>query len=86
SQSQSKFAFGRMLAREFGFDEELIRPASYLLANMRAPLPNGLILICTRLSYALGEEMPAQLPELQQFVELFRQGYPQSLRAVFTEP
>jgi dTDP-4-dehydrorhamnose reductase len=86
SESQSKFAFGQMLAREFGFDEELIRPASYLSAKMKAPRSRVLSLRSTRLSQALGEELPAQQPALQRYVELFRQGYPQSLRAMFTQP
>jgi dTDP-4-dehydrorhamnose reductase len=86
SEGQSKFEFGRMLAREFGFAEELIQPASYLSANMRAPRSKVLTLSCARLAHELGEELPAQLPALQRYVELFRQGYPQSLRAVFIEP
>jgi dTDP-4-dehydrorhamnose reductase len=86
SESQSKFEFGRMLAREFGFDENLIQPASYLSANMKAPRSKVLTLNCARLSRALGEELPAQLPALQRYVRLFRQGYTQSLHAIFIEP
>lgn len=83
SESQSKFAFGRMLAREFGFAEEMIQPASYVTAHLKAPRSKMLSLSSAKLAYALGEEMPAQLPGVRRYVELFQQGYPQSLRAMF---
>lgn len=86
SESQSKFAFGRMLAREFGFDEELVTPASYLMADLKAPRSKMLNLRSEKLARALGADLPAQVPAVRRFVDLHRQGYPQSLRAMFIDP
>jgi dTDP-4-dehydrorhamnose reductase len=86
SEAQSKFAFGRMLAREFGFDEELISPASYQTAGLKAPRSRMLNLKSEKLARALGEEMPAQTPAVRRFVQLHRQGYQRVLREMFTEP
>jgi dTDP-4-dehydrorhamnose reductase len=86
SEFQSKFAFGRMLAREFGFDDELVTPASYLSAGLKAPRPRMLNLRSEKLARVLGADLPAQAPAVRRFVELHRQGYPQSLRAMFIDP
>lgn len=86
SEAQSKYSFGRMLAREFGLDESLIVPASYRDAKMKAPRSPRLTLRSDKLARALGEELPRQQPELRRFAELHRQGYPQSLRSVLVEP
>lgn len=86
SESQSKFAFGRMLAREFGYDENLISPAPSTSAGMKAARSRNLVLSCARLENALGIKMPGQVEAVRRFVELYRQGYPQGLQAMFTEP
>jgi dTDP-4-dehydrorhamnose reductase len=86
SESQTKLDFGRMLAREFGLDENLISPASYRSAGMRASRSKLLTLSCARLEQALGEKMPGQAESVKRFVELYRQGYPRLLRGLFTEP
>ncbi len=86
SESQSKYAFGRMLARQFGFDEALILPASYLSAGLNAPRSKLLTLNSDKLARALGEAMPAQVSAVQRYVELYHQDYPRFLRALFVEP
>ena len=82
----SKFVFGRLLARAFGLDENLISPASYRTAGMEAPRSSLLSLRCDKLVRALGEEMPAQEIAMQRYADLYFQGYPQALRSVFVEP
>ena len=79
----SKFAFARLLAREFGFDEALVAPASYTSAGLRAPRSKRLTLCCDRLVNALGCSLPGQVPAMRRYVELYRQGYPQVLRSMF---
>jgi dTDP-4-dehydrorhamnose reductase len=86
SESVSKYTFGQMLAREFGFDEALITPASYLSAGLKAPRPKLLSLKSEKLAHAIGEPLPAQTPAIRRYVELYRQGYPRSLRSLFVEP
>jgi dTDP-4-dehydrorhamnose reductase len=85
-ESQSKYDFGRMLAREFGFDEGLVTPASYLDAGLKAQRSRWLNLSSAKLARALGEDLPAQLPAVRRFVDLHRQGYSQSMREMFVGP
>lgn len=86
SEAQSKFSFGRMLAREFGLDEALIFPASYQESEMQAPRSPRLTLRSDKLAQALGETLPGQQAGLRRYASLYRQGYPQALRAVLAEP
>lgn len=83
SESQSKFAFGRMLARQFGFDERLIRPASYKTANLRAPRASLLSLRSDALAQVLGQPLPGQAESMANFHALHLQGYRQQLQGVF---
>jgi dTDP-4-dehydrorhamnose reductase len=85
SESLSKYDFGQRLAREFGFDENLVRPKSSLTAGMKAPRSRILSLNCAKLVRDLGEEMPAQAPAIQRYADLFHQGYPRRLREMFLE-
>lgn len=83
SESQSKFAFGRMLARQFGFDEQLIRPASYKTANLRAPRARLLNLRSDALARVLGQPLPGQAESMARFHALHLQGYRQQLQSIF---
>lgn len=83
SECLSKFAFAQLLAREFGFDETLVAPASYTSAGLRAPRSPRLSLCCDRLANALGCSLPGQVPAMRRYVELHRQGYPQMLHSMF---
>lgn len=86
SESLSKFAFGRLLARQFGLDEQLISPASYKTANLRAPRARLLTLRSEKLAQALGEDLPDQAAAMQRFYQLSCQGHSQALRKVFVAP
>jgi dTDP-4-dehydrorhamnose reductase len=81
-ESLTKYAFGCMLARSFGFDESLISPASYRVANLKAPRSPLLNLRSEKLANDLGETLPGQEPAMQQYAELYRQGYPQLIRSL----
>lgn len=83
ADSQSKFTFGKTLARQFGFDENLISPASYTSAGLRAPRARLLNLRSDKLARALGEDLPGQADSMRRFHQLFCKGYPRSLRSVF---
>ena len=78
--SLTKYQFGVALARQFGFDESLIRPASVSEAGLKAQRSPLLTLRTNKLARDLGEPMPAVAPALQHFHALYEQGYPQFLK------
>lgn len=84
-ESQSKFAFGRMLAREFGFDETLVSPVVSCEAGLKAVRSPLLNLHTDKLARALCEALPGQEGSMRRFGELQRQGHPQFLRSLLTE-
>lgn len=86
AESMSKYAFGRLLARQFGFDEQLISPSSYKTANLRAPRARLLTLRSEKLAQALDEALPGQAAAMQRFYQLSCQGYPQTLKNIFAAP
>lgn len=86
AESLSKYEFARLLARQFGFDERLISPASYRSAGLKAPRSPRLTLRSDKLSAALGETMPDMAGAMCRFYELYRQDYPRSLRELFDVP
>lgn len=86
AECQSKYDFARMIAAAFGLDENLIMPASFRSGNHQASRSPLLTLNAEKLACALGEDLPGQWPAMQRFAELYRLGYPQSLRALFVEP
>ena len=55
AECQSKFMFGRMLAREFGFDENLVLPGLVRDSEMKAPRSPLLSLSSEKLARALGQ-------------------------------
>lgn len=83
AESQTKYDFGQMLARQFGFNEQLITPSLYKTANLRAPRAPLLTLSSNKLAQALGESLPGQVDAMQRFYQLACQGYPQTLQTVF---
>lgn len=85
SEAQSKFAFGKMIARQFGFDEALISPYNFRNGDLKAPRPLNLTLSCEKLSLALGHSLPGQKESLQNFYNLYCQGYPGLLRTMFEQ-
>jgi dTDP-4-dehydrorhamnose reductase len=85
SECLTKYAFARMLARQFGFDEDLVSPASFQSGGLLAPRSPRLTLCSTKLSRALGEDLPTQEPAMRRYYDLYRQGYPQALRSMLTQ-
>lgn len=83
SEHQSKYEFARLLAREFGFDENLVIPASYRIGSLKAPRSPRLNLCSDKLARDLSQELPRQQPAMRRFAALYRQAYPQILRTVF---
>ena len=86
SEFQSKYDFARLLAREFGFDEKLVSPASFRIGSLKAPRSPNLNLCNDKLARALGQDLPAQQPAMHRFAALYRQEYPQILRSMFVAP
>jgi len=86
SEAQSKFEFGKMLARQFGFDESLISHHQFHTGDLRAPRSRNLTLSCDKLTQVLGQTLPGQVESMQAFYELHRSGYPGLLRSVFERP
>jgi len=83
SEAQSKYQFGRMLARQFGFDETLIAPYDLQTGDLRAARSRRLHLHCDKLAQALGHPLPGQAEAMHEFYELYRSGYVNTLRAMF---
>jgi dTDP-4-dehydrorhamnose reductase len=76
----SKYAFGVRLARRFGLDENLIRPASVNQAGLKAARSPRLILKTDKLALALGAPPPDLSTGLERFYTLYQQGYPQRIK------
>ncbi len=83
--SLSKYQFGVALARQFGFDESLICPASVREAGLKAQRSPLLTLKTDRLRRDLGKPLPAIRPAIQRFYELHVQGYPQFLHQLLAD-
>jgi dTDP-4-dehydrorhamnose reductase len=80
SECLSKYQFGVRIARRFGMDEGLIRPASVEQAGLRAARSPNLTLRVQKLEQALGGPLPGVSAGLDRFYDLYVQGYPQRLR------
>ncbi len=78
----SKYDFGVALARRFGLDETLIRPASVAEAGLAAARSPDLRLSSAKLANALGEALPDQASGLERFFVLYQQGYAERVRAM----
>ena len=76
----SKYAFGVAIAKQFGFDENMIRQASVHSAGLTAARAPNLSLQTEKLANAVGMPMPDYSSGLEKFYELYRQGYPQWLQ------
>jgi dTDP-4-dehydrorhamnose reductase len=81
----SKYEFGVALARHFGFDEKLIKPASVAQSNLLARRSPRLTLRSDRLTRDLGAQPPDLSTGLERFYALYQQGYPQALRELLNE-
>jgi dTDP-4-dehydrorhamnose reductase len=78
----TKYEFGRNLAREFGYDETLVRPSRLDQAGLKARRPRNLCLDTSR----LGREASLVLPGVQEGIAAFRRlretGYVSELKTM----
>jgi dTDP-4-dehydrorhamnose reductase len=77
SECLNKYDFCCRLARQFGFDEDLIAPVSWLEGGLRANRSANLTLSSAKLEKALRAPLPAQAQGLWRFFEMYQAGYPQ---------
>ncbi len=82
----TKYAFGVRLAQAFNLDPSLIQPTSVQEAGLKAARSPRLTLRTEKLSAALGHPAPDTTSGIRRFYELYRQGYPQRLREMHTNP
>lgn len=81
SEALSKYEFGRRIARQFGFDEGLIRPISVKQSTLIAQRSHNLRLSIHKLSTDLGMAIPGVSTGIEQFYTQAQQGYPQKMRS-----
>jgi len=77
----SKYDFGQRIARQFGFDPELVIPKSVEESGLKARRSHNLRLSIHKLSTALGQEIPGVSTGIEQFYTQAQQGYPQKMRS-----
>ena len=82
AEGLSKYAFGVAIARRFGFDENLVRPASVFAAGLKAVRSPNLILRTDKLTAGIHQKMPDLASGLDRFFNLYQQGYPQFLQSL----
>jgi dTDP-4-dehydrorhamnose reductase len=81
----SKHDFGMAVARRFGFDERLIRPASVEQGGLQAARSPNLTLKTEKLTADLGAEPPSISSGLDRFYSLYSEDYPARLRSMAAE-
>lgn len=85
SQCLSKYAFGVAIARAFNLDETLITPVTAETGGLVARRSPNMCLNTGKLAGALGEPPPGLDSGMERFARLYREGYPETLRA-FNQP
>jgi dTDP-4-dehydrorhamnose reductase len=80
-EALSKYAFGIRIARQFGFDVDLIRPLSVESAGLKVKRSHNLRLSVHKLSTDLGAVIPDLSTGIAKFYEQYQQGYPQKMRS-----
>jgi dTDP-4-dehydrorhamnose reductase len=81
SEYLSKYQFGRLLAYQFGLDENLIRPASWQAGGLLAVRSSNLTLRTDKLQKVLGKPLPDQASGMRRFQELYVQGFQKRIRS-----
>jgi dTDP-4-dehydrorhamnose reductase len=82
SQGMSKYDFGAAIAREFGFDESLVVPASVTDGGLTAARSPNLTLSTDKLTAALGHPLPAFTAGLVKFHDQYRHGFPELIKSM----
>ncbi len=80
SDCLSKYEFGRLLARAFGFAEDLVVPSDLSQAGFHAPRPRRTCLEGTKARSILGMELPSIDLGLSRLASLAQTGYLGRLR------
>jgi dTDP-4-dehydrorhamnose reductase len=80
SESLTKYDFGLRIARRFGLNESLIKPASVEDGGLKAARSPRLTLKTDKLAVALGKPMPAIAPGIERLHALYQSGYSQQLK------
>lgn len=81
-ESMSKYQFGSAIARQFGFDESLVHPASVADGGLTAARSPNLTLSTGKLAQVLGHPLPAFASGLEKFHNQYRHGFPQMIRSL----
>lgn len=81
SQSRTKYDFGVLVARQFGFDPQLVIPKSVEDSGLAARRSHNLRLSVNKLSTDLGIAIPGVSIGLEKFYTQYQQGYPQKMRS-----
>jgi dTDP-4-dehydrorhamnose reductase len=81
SEALTKYDFGVKIARQFGFDEKLIRPILVEESGLTAKRSRKLRLSVHKLSTDLGTKIPNVSTGIEKFYTQYQQGYPQKMRS-----
>jgi dTDP-4-dehydrorhamnose reductase len=81
SEALTKYDFGIRIARQFGFNKELVRPTSIETSGLKVRRSPKLHLSVHKLSTALGESIPGVSTGIEKFYTQYQQGYPQKMRS-----
>jgi dTDP-4-dehydrorhamnose reductase len=84
SEALTKYEFGVRIARQFGFDPELVIPKSVEVSGLKARRSHNLRLSVHKISTDLGASVPGLSTGLGRFYTQHQQGYPQFLRHLST--
>jgi dTDP-4-dehydrorhamnose reductase len=79
SEALSKYEFGLAIARQFGYDPDLIQPIPVDRSDLVAKRSHNLRLSVHKLSTDLGRPVPGFSTGLVKFYTQFQQGYPQKI-------
>jgi dTDP-4-dehydrorhamnose reductase len=81
SEALVKYDFGVKIARQFGFDDGLVRPMSVEESALKAKRSHNLRLSIHKLSTDLGTVIPGVSTGIAKFYTQYKQGYPQKMRS-----
>jgi dTDP-4-dehydrorhamnose reductase len=81
-QAMSKYEFGVAIARQFGFDETLVIPASVTEGGLAAARSPNLTLSTKKLVTHLRHPLPAFAPGLAKFHDQYRHGFPELIKSM----
>ena len=81
SEAITKYEFGLRIARQFGFDEDLVQPISVEESGLIARRSHNLRLSVHKLSTDLGIEIPGVSTGIEKFYTQLQQGFPQKMRS-----